>query len=63
MAEEFNIKDYDNGEAEARVPGHVTINVSGGTQAFNIYERDPELMEVLSRIEKLLREILNKALK
>jgi len=61
MAQEFNIKDCSNGETEARIPGHVTINVSGGTNTFNTYERDPELMEILRRIEGLLEEVLDRS--
>ena len=55
MAEEIKIK----GEME-RGASEVRITVTGGTHTFNIYERDPELMEALGRIERLLQELLEK---
>ena len=55
MTKEINIK----GETE---PGasEVTITITGGTHTFNIYKRDPELVEALGRIERLLQEVLEK---
>jgi hypothetical protein len=55
MAQEIN----GNGETEGGV-SKVTITVTGGTHTFNIYEQDPELVEVLGCIERLLQKVLEK---
>ena len=55
MAEEINIK----GEMEVGI-SDVTIEITGGPHTFNIYERDPELVDILRRIERLLQKVLEK---